>query len=81
LVEVVRGRGVRVLTSRPPSPKEPAAELGVYDGSPYAAEFAALTPLGRLGTPEDIAKAAVVLASDQAQWITGDILKASGGMY
>ncbi|HEY0695083.1 MAG TPA: SDR family oxidoreductase, partial [Kribbella sp.] len=75
-------RGIRVnALSSGATVTEGAAELGVYDGSPYAAEFAALTPLGRLGTPEDIARAAVFLASDQAQWITGDILKASGGMY
>ena len=48
--------------------------------SEYADEFKALTPLGRLGTPEDLAKAAVFLASDESRWITGDILKASGGM-
>jgi 3-oxoacyl-[acyl-carrier protein] reductase len=39
-----------------------------------------LTPLGRLGTAEDLAKAAVFLASDNARWITGAVLKASGGM-
>ena len=33
----------------------------------------------RLGTPEDIARAAVFLASDDATWITGVILDASGG--
>jgi 3-oxoacyl-[acyl-carrier protein] reductase len=59
---------------------EGAAGLGVYEGSEYAAEFEALTPLGRLGTPEDLAKAAVFLASDQSRWITGDVMKASGGM-
>jgi len=37
------------------------------------------TPLGRLGTPADIARAAAFLASDDAAWITGQILSASGG--
>lgn len=36
-------------------------------------------PLGRLGTPEDIAGAAVFLASGQAGWITGQVLQVSGG--
>jgi 3-oxoacyl-[acyl-carrier protein] reductase len=39
----------------------------------------AQTPLGRLGTPQDIARAAAFLASDDAAWITGQILSASGG--
>jgi 3-oxoacyl-[acyl-carrier protein] reductase len=37
------------------------------------------TPLGRLGTPHDIALAAAYLASDEAAWITGQVLSASGG--
>jgi 3-oxoacyl-[acyl-carrier protein] reductase len=38
-------------------------------------------PLGRVGTPEDIAAAVVFLASDQAAYITGQVLHISGGMY
>ncbi len=38
-------------------------------------------PLGRSGTPEDIAAAVVFLASDQAAYITGQVLHISGGMY
>lgn len=34
----------------------------------------------RLGNPEDLAKAAVFLASDESRWVTGDVIKASGGM-
>ena len=37
------------------------------------------TPLGRLGTPEDIASAAVFLASDKASFITGQVLGVNGG--
>ncbi len=36
-------------------------------------------PLGRLGTPEDIAKAALFLASDDAEWVTGIWLTVDGG--
>jgi 3-oxoacyl-[acyl-carrier protein] reductase len=36
-------------------------------------------PLKRLGTPEDVARAALFLASDQATWITGVILDVAGG--
>jgi len=36
-------------------------------------------PIKRLGTPEDVAHAAVFLASDEARWITGVILDVAGG--
>ena len=38
-------------------------------------------PLGRVGTPEDVAAAVVFLASDQAAYITGQVLHVNGGMY
>src|SRR5207302_3911628 len=37
------------------------------------------TPLRRLGRPEDIALAALFLASDDARWITGQVIVAAGG--
>ena len=42
-------------------------------------DLAAQTPLGRLGTPEDIAAAVAFLASDEAGFITGQVLTADGG--
>jgi 3-oxoacyl-[acyl-carrier protein] reductase len=36
-------------------------------------------PIKRLGTPEDVAQAALFLASDQAAWITGIIIDVAGG--
>jgi len=38
------------------------------------------TPLGRTGQPEDIAKAAVFLASDDSAWITGEVVPVGGGI-
>jgi len=40
----------------------------------------ARTPLGRLGQPEDIANAYLFLASDEAGFISGDILRVDGGI-
>jgi 3-oxoacyl-[acyl-carrier protein] reductase len=44
-------------------------------------EWAAKIPLKRLGTPEDIASAVCFLASDEASYITGQVLAVNGGMY
>lgn len=60
---------------------EGATSAGVTAGSDYEKMFIANTPLGRRGQPEDIAKAAVFLASDDAAWITGEQISVSGGMY
>ncbi len=42
--------------------------------------LAAKTPLGRLGRVTDIAPLAVFLASDESDWITGEVIRASGGL-
>jgi 3-oxoacyl-(acyl-carrier-protein) reductase len=41
----------------------------------------AMTPLGRLGKPEEVAAAVVFLASPQASYITGQVIPVNGGMY
>ena len=43
------------------------------------AQMAAEHPLGRLGTPEDVARAARFLCSDDAAWITGIVVDVAGG--
>ena len=46
----------------------------------YRDQMIAQTPLGRLGQPDDIADVIAFLASDQARWITGQVVRASGGL-
>lgn len=43
-------------------------------------KFAAMTMLGRLGQPEEIAKVALFLASEDASYITGQVIEPNGGM-
>jgi 3-oxoacyl-[acyl-carrier protein] reductase len=38
------------------------------------------TPLGRFGTPEDVANAVAFLASEEAAYITGQVLAVDGGL-
>jgi 3-oxoacyl-[acyl-carrier protein] reductase len=52
---------------------------GTFAGG-AGAVLAAKTPLGRLGRVTDIAPLAVFLASDESAWITGEIIRAAGGL-
>lgn len=46
---------------------------------PHEDAIAQMTPLGRLGVPEDVASAIVFLVSDAASWVTGHTLVVDGG--
>ena len=48
-------------------------------GEDNVKQYISLTPLGRLGEPEDIAAVAVFLASDASSWITGETIRVGGG--
>jgi 3-oxoacyl-[acyl-carrier protein] reductase len=52
---------------------------GFMEGERYEAAVKG-TPLGRAGTPDDIAKVAVFLASDESYWVTGQLIQAAGGV-
>lgn len=53
--------------------------LGII-GSDFEKKMVNDTPLGRLGQPDDIAKVAVFLASDESAWMTGERVQVSGGL-
>ncbi len=55
-----------------------AGVIGV--GSDFEKQLLAMTPLGRIGQPSDIGRVAVFLASEEASWLTGEIILASGGL-
>ena len=73
-------RGIRVNAIMPgPSDTEGTRASG-FVGSDQEVQAIAATPLGRTGTPDDYGPLVAFLASDDARWITGDVILASGGM-
>ena len=50
-------------------------------GLPRAEERAKSIPLGRIGTPEDVAKVVAFLASDEAAYVTGAAYDVAGGLW
>jgi 3-oxoacyl-[acyl-carrier protein] reductase len=73
-------RGIRVNTLAPGPVETEGIHAAGFMGSDAEKEMIARTPLGRLGQPEDLARAAVFFASDDAAWVTGERLTASGGL-
>src|SRR5262249_17421066 len=71
--------GIRVNTLLPGYVE--TALIGRYLSNPMIAKaLLTQTPLRRFGTPQDIANAALFLASDEAAYITGAALNVDGGM-
>jgi NAD(P)-dependent dehydrogenase (short-subunit alcohol dehydrogenase family) len=70
---------IRVNAVAPSFLNSPFNKKNVERNSSLADSFVKITPLGRLGTPDDVAGAIAFLASDRASFITGDILHVCGG--
>lgn len=75
------GKNIRINSILPGLVETEGSRSAGFTGSEAEAKFVATTPLGRTGQPEDIAKVAVFLASDDAGWITGEKISVSGGIY
>jgi 3-oxoacyl-[acyl-carrier protein] reductase len=74
-------KGIRVNSLNPgPVETEGAHSAGVI-GSDFEKALISQTPLGRTGQPSDIAAVAVFLASDDAGWVTGELINAGGGLH
>ncbi len=75
-------RGIRVNSVNPGATlSEGTTEAGLYGvGSEIEKTLVSMTPLGRLGTPLDIARVVAFLASEDSGWLTGEIIHASGGL-
>ena len=72
------GSGVRV-NAVAPGPIETGMLARFTETAERKAALTKTVPLGRVGRPDEIARAAVFLASDQASFVTGQILTADGG--
>jgi len=86
LEAITRGLAMELGLGRSGStPSRPAAwrPKGYTRPESWAATFqkqmVSETPLGRFGQPEDVARVAVFLASEESGWITGERIAASGG--
>jgi NAD(P)-dependent dehydrogenase (short-subunit alcohol dehydrogenase family) len=72
-------RGIRVNAICPGTIRTPMYVRRLGDDPTLDARLAAETPIGRLGTPEDVAEAVIWLCSDAAAFITGHSLVVDGG--
>jgi len=82
LAKELAPRRIRVNSVNPGATlSEGTKSAGLYGaGSEFERQLVAMTPLGRIGTPVDIAKVVAFLASDDSGWLTGEVILASGGL-
>jgi 3-oxoacyl-[acyl-carrier protein] reductase len=73
-------RGIRVNAINPGMVETEGFRTAGLHESDFRKQVEAQTPLGRIGVPQDIAPAAVFLASADAAWITGETLHVTGGV-
>ncbi|HEU4678098.1 MAG TPA: glucose 1-dehydrogenase [Terrimicrobiaceae bacterium] len=72
-------RRIRVNAIAPGYTRSEGTKTEGLLGEESVRQYIALTPLGRLGEPEDIAAVAVFLASDASSWVTGETIRVGGG--
>lgn len=79
LAQEVAGEGVRVNAIAPGAIRTPINE-DAWGSEEALANLLRLIPYGRIGEPEDVARVAIWLASDQADYVTGTTIFVDGGM-
>jgi len=72
-------RRIRVNAIKPGVVATEGVHAGGFLESQFGPAITARTPLGRLGVPDDVAPAAVYLASDESAWTTGEFMVLAGG--
>jgi 3-oxoacyl-[acyl-carrier protein] reductase len=71
---------IRVNSINPGMVETEGVHAAGFIGSDFEKNAVAQTPLGRIGQPGDIATVATFLASDDSAWLTGELLRAGGGL-
>lgn len=75
----LKSRGIRVNVVSPGVILTPALETYLRDNEGAEEAMKQMTPFGRLGQPDEVAKAVLFLASDESSFIAGDELFVDGG--
>jgi len=80
LAKELGSRNIRVNAINPGFVVTEGVRTAGFDKGDFRQQVESQTPLGRIGQPEDIAPAAVFLASSDSKWITGETLRIAGGL-
>ncbi|KAG9574335.1 hypothetical protein KCV01_g18268, partial [Aureobasidium melanogenum] len=73
-------RGIRVNSVNPGMVETEGTHTAGFIGSDFETWAASQAALGRIGQVDDVAPIVTFLASDDARWITGELIGASGGV-
>ncbi|HWW98372.1 MAG TPA: glucose 1-dehydrogenase [Edaphobacter sp.] len=73
-------KNIRVNSINPGMVETEGVHAAGFIGTDFEKNTVAQTPLGRIGQPKDIATVASFLASDDSNWLTGELVKAGGGL-
>jgi len=73
-------RKIRVNSINPGMVETEGVHAAGFIGSDFEKEAVAQTPLGRIGQVDDIASVATFLASNDAKWVTGELVRVGGGL-
>src|SRR6202041_2041146 len=79
LAKELGARKIRVNSINPGMVETEGTHTAGFIGSDFQKWAESTTPLGRIGQTRDIAPVAAFLASDDANWLTGELITASGG--
>ena len=80
LAKELATKNIRVNSINPGMVETEGAHAAGFIGTDFQKHLVTQTPLGRLGQPNDIAKAVTFFASDDSGWVTGETLLVSGGL-
>ena len=80
LAKELGSKKIRVNSINPGMVETEGVHAAGFIGSDFEKGAVAQTPLGRIGQVDDIATVATFLASNDAKWITGELVRAGGGL-